>query len=76
LYCYKNPICEIIYDDDLNTIKKKIIILNNFRHLYYCLKYRKRLWKMTEPIIKKRYHPKYLYDLKEEDDLDEKLGAW
>jgi len=29
-----------------------------------------------EPVIKRRYHPRYLYDLSEEDDLDEKLGEW
>jgi len=32
--------------------------------------------KIMEPIIKKRYHPSYLDDLREEDDLDEKLEAW
>ena len=72
---FGNPICDIIYDYDLNIIKKNIIIWNNFRYLYYCLKYRKRFLRMMEPIIKKRYHPSHLYDLKEDDDLDEKLGA-
>jgi len=77
-YDHGNPIHNIIYKYgiNLNMVKKKIIILNNFRYLYYCLKYRKRFLRMMEPIIKKRYHPSYLDDLKEEDDLDEKLGKW
>ena len=77
LLYYSNPINNIIPDNnDLNIINENIKIWNNFRYLYYCLKYRKRFLKIMEPIIKKRYHPSYLYDLKEEDDLDEKLGAW
>jgi len=67
---------QISYKGSFNEINKNIIILNNFRHLYYCIKYRKRFLKMMEPIIKKRYHPSYLYNLGEDDDLDEKLGAW
>ena len=77
LYYHSNPIYDIIlYDSNFNTINNKIKIWNNFRHLYYCLKYRKGFLKMMEPIIKKRYHPSYLDDLEEEDDLDEKLGEW
>ena len=77
LHFFKNPISEIIvYNYDYNVLNKKIKILNNFRHLYYCLKYRKIFLRIMEPIIKKRYHPSYLYNLKEEDDLDKKLGAW
>jgi len=76
LYFDKNPICEIICYNDLNIMNKQIIIWNNFRHLYYCLKYRKRFLRIMQPVIKKRYHPSYLYDLKEEDDLDKKLGEW
>jgi len=81
---HNNPIHGIINDISItyehyfnfNKINKKMAIWNNFRYLYYCLKYRKRFLKIMEPIIKKRYHPSYLDDLKEEDDLDEKLGAW
>jgi len=76
LYNHGNPIYDIINNNNLNIIKKNIIILNNFRHLYYCLKYRKRFLRMMEPVIKKRYHPSYLDDLKEDDDLDEKLNGW
>ena len=71
-----NVIREILFDSNFDTINKKIKIWNNFRHLYYCLKYRKGFLKMMEPIIKKRYHPSYLYNLEEDDDLDEKLGKW
>jgi len=73
---FGNSIFKIINNNDLNIIKKNIRIMNNFRYLYYCLKYRKIFLKMMEPIIKKRYHPSYLYNLEEEDDLDEKLDKW
>ena len=75
---YNNPIYNIIYEYDINInmIKKKIKIWNNFRYLYYCLKYKERIWRIRERLIKRRYHPSYLYDLREEDDLDEKLGEW
>jgi len=76
LMLLNNPIHDIVYGGNIKIINKKIKIWNNFRYLYYCLKYRKRFLKMMEPIIKKRYHPSYLYDLKEEDDLDEKLNEW
>jgi len=77
LFYFCNPIRDIIlYDGNINTINKNIIIWNNFQHLFYCLKYRKIFLKMMEPIIKKRYHPSYLYDLKEDDDLDKKLDGW
>ena len=39
---YDNPIYEIINSDDKNTIKNKVKILNNFRYLYYCLKFKKQ----------------------------------
>jgi len=74
---FVNPISEIIpHNYDYDVLNKNIKIWNNFRHLYYCLKYRKIFLKGMESVIKKRYHPSYLDDLKEEDDLDEKLGAW
>jgi len=86
LYCYNNPIYKIIYkivnNDTLFQIKKNIQILNNFRHLYYCLKFKKQfrkwLWEtVREPSAKKLYHPDYLVEnLKEEDDLDTVLNNW
>jgi hypothetical protein len=44
--------------------------------LYYCLKYKKRLWEIRESIMMKKYHPKYLANIKDEDDLDEILETW
>jgi hypothetical protein len=59
-----------------------VFILNNARHLYYSLKFkktlRKLLWeKIREPKIIIRYHPKYLTEcLCENDDLDDFLDKW
>ena len=56
LECYDNPICNIL-DDNSSLIKTKqnIKILNNFRYLYYCLKFKKQfrkwLWKIKEKKI-------------------------
>ena len=56
--------------------------VNNFRHLWYCLQYKKQfrkwLWeKVREPKIKKLYDPKYLVEnLKYDDDLDTVLDNW
>jgi len=80
--CYANPISEIVNGDSLIKIKQNIQILNNFRHLYYCLKFKKQLrkwlWeKVREPQIKKMFHPKYLVEnLGEHDDLDTVLHNW
>jgi len=82
LYCYNNPIYKTINEGNLIKIKQNIQILNNFRHLYYCLKYKKQLrkwlWeKVKEPNIKKIYNPDYLIkNLGDEDDLDTFLDNW
>jgi Leucine-rich repeat (LRR) protein len=82
LYCSNNPIYEIVNNDSLITIKQNIQTLNNFRHLYYCLKFKKQLrkwlWeKVREPNIKKLYNPMYLIEnLGDEDDLDTVLNNW
>ena len=82
LYCYDNPIYEIVNNDCLITIKRNIQTLNNFRHLYYCLKFKKQLrkwlWeKVKEPSAKKLYNPMYLIEiLGDEDDLDTVLNNW
>jgi hypothetical protein len=63
-------------------LKIKIQIVNNFRHLYFCLKFKKQfrywLWeKIREPKIMKKYHPSYLIEnLHETTDLDELLNHW
>ena len=80
-----NPICEIIniivdierytIDIDVDLYKKQILTLNNFRHLYWCLKFKRQLkkwlWeKIREPKIMKEYHPSYLFEkLQEDTDL-------
>jgi Leucine-rich repeat (LRR) protein len=76
LYYLDNPIFEILPYYNFYIMSKNIKTLNNFRYLYYCLKYKKRLWKFRELIIMKKYHPDYLINLTEEDDLDEKLKLW
>jgi len=84
---YYNPIYEIINGDDIeyndiDKIKQKTQILNNFRYLYYCLKFKKRfrdlLWaKIREPKIRKKYSHSYLVEnLHEDTDLDELLNNW
>ena len=78
---YNNPIYEIVNNDSLIKIKQNIQILNNFRYLYYSLKFKKQLrkwlWeKVREPKIKKLYDPIYLINLKEDDDLDTFLDNW
>ena len=82
LDCSKNPISEIVNSNSLIKRKKNIQILNNFRYLYYCLKFknhfRKWLWeKVREPNAKKLYDPNYLIEnLGDEDDLDAVLNNW
>jgi hypothetical protein len=83
IYYYYNPIYEIIGDiNDIEKIKRKMRVLNNFRFLYYCLKFKKRfrdlLWvKIREPKIRKKYSHSYLLEhLHEETDLDELLENW
>jgi hypothetical protein len=63
-------------------VKKNIRVFKYFRHLWYCLQYKKQfkkwLWeKVREPKIKKIFHPIYLIEnLGDEDDLDEVLKNW
>jgi Leucine-rich repeat (LRR) protein len=82
LYCNNNPIYEIVHVNSFLNIKQNIQIINNFRHLYYCLKFKKQLrkwlWeKVREPIVKKLYNPNYLIEkLGEDDDLDTVLDNW
>jgi Leucine-rich repeat (LRR) protein len=82
LNCYSNPIYEIVNKLSLFQINNNIQILNNFRHLYYCLKFKKQLrkwlWeKVREPNAMKQYGPNYLIEnLGDEDDLDAVLENW
>ena len=76
-----NPICEIIdIEIEKDICNKQIQTLNNFRHLYWCLKFKKQLnkwlWeKIREPKIMKQYHPNYLFkNLQEDTDLNKFLN--
>ena len=66
----------------MTIIKLKIQKLNNFKHLYYCLKFksqfRKILWeKIREPKIMQHYNPKYLIEnLNKNNELEEFLNSW
>ena len=67
-YYSNNPIYNIVYSESFIQTKQNIQIVNNFRYLYYCLKFkiqfRKWLWeRVREPNAKKQYHPTYLIDL-------------
>jgi hypothetical protein len=70
------------YNNRYRQVKKNIRVFKYFRHLWYCLQYKKQfkkwLWeKVREPKIKKLYDPIYLIEnLGEDDDLDEVLKNW
>jgi hypothetical protein len=66
----------------IDIIKRKIRVLNQFRYLYYSLKYKKQfrdvLWvKIREPKIRIKYSHDYLVQhLHEDTDLDQLLENW
>ena len=83
LYYPNNPICNIldINNNSLIKVKQNIKILNNFRHLYDSLQFKKQLikwlWKSRQKKIMEKYHPNYLLNnLEENTDLDEFLNSW
>ena len=82
LRCFNNHIYKILDSLNLFQIKQKVQIINNFRNLYYYLKFKKQLrkwlWeKVIEPKIKQKYNPVYLIEnLHEDDDLDLVLDNW
>ena len=77
-----NPIYKMINSDNKHIINQKLKVLNRFRFLYYCLKFKKRfrnwLWvKIREPKIREKYSHNYLVaNLHEDTDLDELLENW
>jgi hypothetical protein len=77
-----NIIYDIVNSADLNIVKRNINTINNFKHLYHCIKFRaqfrKYLWeKVREPKIIKKYDPNYLIEhLDDTTDLDEVLDEW
>jgi hypothetical protein len=78
----ENPISEIVNGENISVIKMQIQTINNFRDLYYSLKFKNQFkywfWeKVMEPKIMKKYHPSYLLEnLHEDTDLDELLDNW
>jgi len=92
LYYVNNPIYKVISSsdlfDNLFILNKKLKILHNFCHLYYCLKFKTQfrdfLWKkIREPKIIQKYHPSYLNKLLIDDaegtedlDIDMVLNSW
>ena len=65
LHCHDNPFDVLNSNDTIDTMRRKIKTLHNFRHLYYCLtfktQFRKWLWeRVREPKIALKYHPSYL----------------
>ena len=82
LYCSNNPIYEIIRGNTHTNTRQNLRVLNRFRYLYYCLKFKKRfrdlLWiKIREPKIRERYSHDYLIvNLHEDTDLDDLLENW
>ena len=67
--------------------RKQTKIVNQFRELFYALKYKKQfqylLWeRIREPKIRNKYHPSNLMAMLEEkeditlDELDELLEKW
>ena len=43
LHCFSNHVYKIVGSNNFFQIKQNIQILNNFRHLYYCFKFKKQL---------------------------------
>ena len=81
----KRAFYEIVLPDSNSSyakVKKNIRVFKYFRHLWYCLQYKKQfkkwLWeKVREPKIQKMYNPIYLIEnLGEDDDLDTVLHNW
>ena len=80
-----NPIYDVINSEDIITIRDRVQIINNFRFLYYCVKYKKRfrhwLWtKIREPKIMKHYSPanlvKLLDGVDSQAEFDQRLSTW
>ena len=73
--CSYNPVYNIIDSDKLNVVKAKVKILNQFRLLYYCIKYKERLrkwlWDVRENKAKEEYHPDRLKEMLEGKDIND-----
>jgi Leucine-rich repeat (LRR) protein len=63
-----NPIYSIINSNNVDIINEKINILNRFKYIYFCIKYKNRFRyilyeKIRKPKIEKKYSPEILVDL-------------
>jgi hypothetical protein len=95
LHCCNNPFIDcyvkrenyIFMVDYIVEFRKQIKIINQFKELFYILKYKKKfldlLWvNIREPKIRNKYHPSNLMTMLEEkeditlDELDELLEKW
>ena len=74
-------------DKYITQLRNQINIVNQFRELFYALKYKKQfqylLWiKIREPKIKNKYHPSNLIAILEGrdeitlDELDDLIDNW
>jgi hypothetical protein len=77
----KKALYKIVLSNSYAQTKKNIRVFKYFRHLYYCLKFKKQfrkwLWeKVREPNAKKLYNPNYLIKNLGEDDLETVLNNW
>jgi hypothetical protein len=87
LDCYVKRENYIFMVDYIVEFRKQIKIVNQFRELFYALKYKKKflnlLWvRIREPKIRNKYKPENLMAMLEEkeditlDELDELLEKW
>ena len=71
LFCYENPINEIIG----TVTKRKINKWNHFREFYFILKLRKKfiswLWKSRESKIREQFHPSHLINFLKNNNVSE-----
>ena len=84
---YIKPDVSLSMVNYITQLRKQIEIINNFRELFYALKYKKKfldlLWiNIREPKIRNKYKPENLMAMLEEkeditlDELDELLEKW
>jgi len=73
-----NIIYEIVYDLNIEIIKKNIKIINKFRKLHYFIKIKYWLYKyVLKYVIEKKYHPENLIKLlTANNDLENILKDW
>jgi Leucine-rich repeat (LRR) protein len=84
LYCSDNPIFDIIFNTyELSITRQDVKTLNNFRRMFYSLKYKGKfkrwLWNIRETLAMGKYSPANLEELLsqvEEEEFQEVLDTW